>query len=377
MKKLGQKATSVALALGIAVAGFSPANAASVNLAGGGATFQADFQTKCLASFNAQLSTARSVGGNDIKVSYAGVGSGAGRTGLGNGTYAFAGSDSFGTSGTLAKTNSVWFPVAAAPLAIIVNISGVSSLRLDTVTLSEVLNGTITKWNDAKIAALNPGLTLPNLAITVVSRADTSGSTGNLKTYLNKVLTAQAAGSTAVKARATTQKAKWTSGGQTQADEFARGGIGATGSPALVAAVAKSSGRIGYADLSDVTSDLTIVTMQNVAGQWVKPTATAASLFISASGVLSTSANSSTTNFGGIYDIDFTKSIANAYQITFVTYMVGQKGLGTKNDQVRLYANYVLTKCSPTPSTIGASGYVSVGSTLIATAKLQVAKITN
>jgi len=390
MKKIGQKATSFALALGIAVAGFSPANAASVNLAGGGATFQADFQSKCLASFNAQAASARKVtpsSTDDVKVSYAGVGSGAGRTGLANGTYAFAGADSLGkvdaTTGNtgLTPANSVWFPVAAAPLAIIVKLSGISSLRLDTLTLSQVLNGTITTWNDPKIVALNSGLTLPSTRITVVSRADTSGSTGNLKTYLNKNLTALGAStstaSAANKALANLQKVKWTSGGQTQADEFARGGIGATGSPALVAAVGSANGRIGYADLSDVTSDLTIVTMQNVAGQWVKPTAASAALYVAASGVLTPDTDTTYTNNGGIYKVDFTKSVANAYQITFITYFVGKKGLGTKNDQVRLYANYVLKSCSPTPSIIGATGYVTVGSALIANAKLQVAKITN
>jgi phosphate transport system substrate-binding protein len=260
-----------------------------------------------------------------------------------------------------------------------VKLNGISSLRLDTLTLSQVLNGTINKWNDAKIAALNPGLTLPNTTITVVSRADTSGSTGNLKTYLNKNLTALGtSGSTAaIKALANAQKVKWTSGGQTQADEFARGGIGATGSPALVKAVGDANGRIGYADLSDVTSDLTIVTMQNVAGQWVKPTAASAALYVAASGVLTSSSDTTNTTNGGIYTVDFTKSVANAYQITFITYFVGKKGQGTKNDQVRLYANYVLNKCSPTPSTIGATGYVTVGSALIANAKSQVAKITN
>jgi phosphate transport system substrate-binding protein len=258
-----------------------------------------------------------------------------------------------------------------------VNLSGITSLRLDTVTLSEVLNGTITKWNDAKIAALNPGLSLPNLTITVVSRADTSGSTGNLKTYLKDNLTALSAGSSAVKARATTQKTKWTGGNQTQADEFARGGIGATGSPALVAAVAKTNGRIGYADLSDVTSGLTIATMQNVNGQWVKPTPASAALYVAASGVLTASTSTTNTENGGIYTVDFTKSVKDAYQITFITYFVGKKGLGANTSaQVKLYANYILNKCSPTPSTIGATGYVSVGSKLIADAKLQVGKIT-
>jgi hypothetical protein len=117
--------------------------------------------------------------------------------------------------------------------------------------------------------------------------------------------------------------------------------------------------------------------MQNVNGQWVKPTAQSAALYVAALGVLTTDNATDKTANGGIYKVDFTKSVKDAYQITFITYFVGKKGLGANTSaQVKLYANYILNKCSPQPSTIGAPGYVSVGSTLIANAKLQVAKIT-
>jgi phosphate transport system substrate-binding protein len=205
---------------------------------------------------------------------------------------------------------------------------------------------------------------LPTTAITVVSRADSSGSTGNLKAYLFQNLTAP-------------EKSKWTNNGQTQQDEFARGGIGMSGSPALVAKVGQVNGAIGYADLSDVTSAVTTVTMKNVAGGWVKPSASAAALYVKAAGVLTLSTTTaSTTVNGGIYTVDFTRRVTGAYQLTFITYMVAKKGMGADyNTRVMQYANYVLTKCSATPSSIGASGYVTVGTTLINAAKVQVAKI--
>ena len=366
MKKIGQKATAVALALGIAVAGISPANAATINLAGGGATFQADFQAKCLAKFNAPATAENKLAGGDIlRVSYAGVGSGGGRTGLANNTYAFAGSDSLGVTGNLTKDNSIWFPVVAAPLAIMINLKAakITSLRLDTVTLSKILNGGIKTWNHSEIAALNPGVKLPTTAITVVSRADSSGSTGNLKSYLWQNLTGS-------------EKSKWTNGGQTQQDEFARGGIGMSGSPALVAKVGQVNGAIGYADLSDVTSAVSVVTMKNVAGGWVKPSASAAALYVKAAGVLLAAPSNSATNNGGIYNVDFTKRVTGAYQLTFITYMVAKKGMGADyNTRVMKYANYVLTKCSATPASIQATGYTTVGTALITAAKLQVAKI--
>jgi len=384
MKKIGQKASIVALALGIAVAGISPASAATVNLAGGGATFQADFQTKCATKFNAD-SKANKIGTttNNLRITYAGVGSGGGRTGLGNGTYSYAGSDGFGTSGQLTKTNSIWIPVVAAPLAILVNLKSstgakITSLRLDSLTLSQILNGTITTWNNSQIVALNPGVKLPSTAITVVSRSDGSGSTGILKDYLWQSMNAVANSTLpqATKDLGLSQRNKWTKNGQTQQDEFARGGIGAPGSPALVAAVAAAPGRIGYADLSDVSSAVTTVTLKNVQGGWVKPTGSAAALYIKAKDVLKTSTNTTTTAKGGIYDVDYTKSVSGAYQITSITYMVAKQGMGaTYNANVMQYANYVVSKCSVTPSSIGASGYVTIGSTLLGVAKAQINKI--
>ena len=379
MKRIGQKATAVALALGIAAAGISPASAATQNLAGGGATFQADFQAKCLAKFNADSKSNKIANGDTVKISYAGVGSGTGRTGLGDGTYKFAGSDSLGTSGSLTKDTSIWFPVAAAPLAILINLktskgAKITSLRLDSTTLSKILNGTITRWDNDAIKALNPGLALPDQQISVVSRADKSGSTGNLKNYLYQSMELL---------NETAQKNKWTKGGETQQDEFARGGLGMTGSPALVAAVAAAPGRIGYADLSDVTSNVTIVTIKNVYGDWVKPTAAAAALLVKATGFLteypenSSSSDSKGTNKGGTYAVNFKTSVKGAYQLTFITYMVGRTGQGSVNEQVRLYANYVLNKCSANPASIGATGYTTVGTSLIANAKSQVARITN
>jgi ABC-type phosphate transport system substrate-binding protein len=157
-----------------------------------------------------------------------------------------------------------------------------------------------------------------------------------------------------------------------------------SGSPALVKKVGEVNGAIGYADLSDVTSAVTTVTMKNVAGGWVKPSASAASLYVKAAGVLlpstytdaGTAPNQKVTVNGGIYNVDFTKRVTGAYQLTFITYMVAKKGmLGTYNTNVMKYANYVLTKCSATPSSIGASGYVTLGTTIIGKAKLQVAQI--
>jgi len=359
MKKIGLKVTTVALTLGLAAAGISPASAAGT-LAGGGASFQADFQSKCLARFN----TAGASVNKGIQVTYATSSSGGGRTALGaatdSGTVRFAGADSLGKAGSLDDNNSIWFPVAAAPLVIMVNLktstnSKISSLRLDAATIEGIFTGSITNWNNSAIQTLNPSVRLPNQAISVVTRSTDSGSTGNFKTYL----------------KANVPSSNLVSGNQSNTG-FVNTVTAAT-STDLVTAVAAAQGRIGYADLSDVTSAVTKVSVKNKNGDFVLPTATAASNYVKASGVLTLQGSNANTKNGGTYTVDFTKSVKNAYQLTFITYMVGRNDL--PNTDLKVYATYVLNKCTANPASIGATGYTSIGASLITAAKAQVAKL--
>jgi phosphate transport system substrate-binding protein len=359
--KFGLGATAVALSLGLAAAGIAPAMA-ETNIAGGGASFQSDFETKCLNKFNAEKATVN----KGIRISYDGtLGSGAGRTGLGNGSLKFAGSDSLGVAGSLTKTNSVWLPVVAAPLAIIVNLKSttntkITSLNLDAQTLNDIFEGKITRWDDLAIKGLNSGVKLPNQPITVISRNTKSGSTGNLKSYLSQNAT----------------NSGFTAGNEYNT-QFATGDSGADGT-AIVNKVASTTYSIGYADLSDTTSSVTIVAIKNKNGKFIKPTATAASNYVKASGVLTelTAAQSAATNNGGTYSVDFTRNVVGAYQISFISYLVLRSGLATNAD-VKVYANYMLNKCSPSPAAIGATGFTSPGAALIAKAKTQLALALN
>ena len=355
MKKIGLKATAVALALGLAVAGMTPASAAGA-LSGGGASFQADFADKCLARFN----TAGVKVNKGITVSYANVGSGAGRTGLGNGTYEYAGTDGLGATGTLTAANSVYFPVAGAPMAVFVNLKSstntkITALRLDAPTIEGIFTGTIDMWNAAEIKALNPAVKLPNLAITTVTRSDKSGTTGNFKSYLKQ----NVPGSTLV-------------AGNEFPEGFAQD-VPSNTSPVLVANVAAANGRIGYADLSDVTSAVTKVSVKNKFGEFVLPSPTAAANYLKATGVLTPKIADTISVHGGMYNVDFTKSVKSAYQISFITYMAGNKSLD--NTDLKVYANYVLTKCAPNPGSIGATGYTTIGAALIKVSQAQVAKL--
>jgi phosphate transport system substrate-binding protein len=359
MKKIGLGATAVALSLGMATAGIAPANAANITLPIGGATFQGDFQSKCITAFNAQKASLRTIGGDVVSMGgYDGVGSGNGRTGLGNGTYKIAATDSFGTKTGLDADQSVYIPAVAAPLAIFVNLksttnSKITSLNLSPQVLSDIMKGTVDTWNHSSITGLNRSLKLPNQAITVVTRSDSSGSTGNLKNYLN-------------------QNSTNAFGTAETATGFAIEQQG-SGAPALVAKVVSTPGSIGYADLSDAVG-VTLVSIQNKAGAFVKPSATAAATYVKAAGVLTPKVDSTITTNGGIYNVNFAVNVKNAYQISFISYMIGKKGLAT-NTQAKVYLNYMLNKCSPSPSSVRASSFTSVGTSLLTVAKAQVLKL--
>ena len=76
-------------------------------------------------------------------------------------------------------------PTVFGPIAITYNVNGVSSLNLDGPTAAKIFNGTITKWDDPAIKALNPNANMPSTAIHVVFRSDQSGTTDNFQQYLD------------------------------------------------------------------------------------------------------------------------------------------------------------------------------------------------
>jgi phosphate transport system substrate-binding protein len=127
-----------------------------------------------------------------VTVNYDPQGSGAGRTSFISGAADFAGSDAAlkdaELAGTFAKcatgTKAIDLPVYISPIAIAYNVSGLTTLKLDANTIAGIFKGTIKKWNDPAIVALNAGVTLPTAAITVVHRSDDSGTTQNFTDYL-------------------------------------------------------------------------------------------------------------------------------------------------------------------------------------------------
>ncbi|TFB67426.1 MULTISPECIES: phosphate ABC transporter substrate-binding protein PstS [Cryobacterium] len=179
----------------------------------------------------------------EVTVNYDPTGSGAGREAFIAGGTDFAGSDSFMSDEELAGTfascapgsKAVDLPVYISPIAVIFNVEGVDELNIDADTLAKIFAGTITSWDDAAIAALNPDATLPATAITAVHRSDDSGTTKNFSDYLGQ-----------------TAPDVWT---EKASDTFPFStGDGAQGTSGVVSAVTNGVGTIGYADASQAGS---------------------------------------------------------------------------------------------------------------------------
>ncbi len=180
-----------------------------------------------------------------VTVNYAPDGSGAGRDAFIAGAADFAGSDralkdeEMGAGkfvGCADTSNALNLPVYISPIAVVYNVQGVTDLKLDAATIAGIFAGQITNWNDAKIAALNPGVTLPDQNVTPVHRSDDSGTTENFTDYLHQaapdVWTEKASGT-------------WPT---------AFPGEAAKGTSGVVDAVTNGNGTIGYADESQAGS---------------------------------------------------------------------------------------------------------------------------
>lgn len=131
----------------------------------------------------------------DARISYNPSGSGAGVATFLTGATVWAASDKPLDAKQVEESTSVCagesafdVPVYISPLAIVFNLQGVSDagkhINMDAATIAKVFDGRITRWNDAALTAQNPGLSLPDLPITVVHRSDKSGTTLNFLEYI-------------------------------------------------------------------------------------------------------------------------------------------------------------------------------------------------
>ena len=219
------------------------------NITGAGATFPYPVYAKWAEAYN------KSTG---VTLNYQSIGSSGGIRQINNKTVTFGATDAPVKGEDLDKNGQVQFPAIIGGTVPIVNLEGFKpgELRITGPVMAEVFMGTITKWNDPKLVALNPGKSLPDQIITVVHRADGSGTTFNWTDYL-----------------ATVSK-EW-------ADRVGRGAavkwlpntaVGGKGNEGVAANVARIKGSIGYVEYAYVKKNkLTYLQLQNKSGKFVHP----------------------------------------------------------------------------------------------------------
>ncbi|MBR0683136.1 phosphate ABC transporter substrate-binding protein PstS [Roseomonas eburnea] len=191
-----------------------------------------------------------------MQVNYQSVGSGAGINQIRNRTVDFGATDAPLTAQQLTEGNLLQFPTVMGSLVAIVNIPGIENdqLKLTGPILADIYLGKITRWNDARIVEINPGLSLPSLAIAPAYRADGSGTTFVWVSYLAAV----------------SQEWKDKVGVGTSVRFPA--GTGARGNEGVAGTVRQVRGAIGYVENAYAISNRLVTTqIRNKAGNFVKP----------------------------------------------------------------------------------------------------------
>ncbi|MCL2581688.1 MAG: phosphate ABC transporter substrate-binding protein PstS [Streptosporangiales bacterium] len=229
--------------------GGASSSSAKGTINAGGSTFQLNFQQAAIQEFEQS--------NPGIKVNYAGVGSGTGRSNFYKNSVLFAGSDSPIPSKEASEVPKgkkvLYFPVQMGPIAMAYNLKGVKGLKLDATTLADIFQGNIKKWNDPEIAKLNPGAKLPSTPITLAVRSDSSGTTANFSQYLVDAA----------------KNWKLGTSGTISFPSTAHAGNGGSG----VAQIVKNTpGAIGYVDFSTATaSGLSAASIKSKDGSFLAP----------------------------------------------------------------------------------------------------------
>jgi phosphate transport system substrate-binding protein len=234
-------------ALATGLAGFA-LGASAQQITGAGATFPAPVYTKWGEAAKAAVG---------IELNYQAIGSGGGQNQILNRTVDFGASDAPMDSAKLVDGKLLQFPTVMGAVVIIINLPDMKAdeVKLSGAVLAEIFAGNITKWNDPKLAALNPGAKLPSLAIAPVHRADGSGTSFVFTSYLSAV------------------SPDWKSkvGASTSVNWPA--GAGAKGNDGVAATTKNTRGGIGYVENAYATQNKLITTqLQNKDGKFVAPT---------------------------------------------------------------------------------------------------------
>ena len=235
----------------LAVVGFAAAalSATAADITGAGATFPYPMYAKWAEAYKKETG---------VGLNYQSIGSSGGIRQIRAKTVTFGATDAPLPGADLDKDGLVQFPAIIGGTVPVINLDGFKpgELRITGTVLADIYLGVIKNWNDPQLVALNPGKNLPNQAITVVHRADGSGTTFNFTDYLSTVSKtwAEKVGKNAA--------VKW------PADTS----VGGKGNEGVAANVNRVKGAIGYVEYAYVKkNNMNFLQMQNADGKYVSP----------------------------------------------------------------------------------------------------------
>ncbi len=246
---MNSKRTLLKTVAAAALATLAMGSAIAADITGAGATFPFPIYAKWAEAYK----NATGVGLN-----YQSIGSSGGIRQIRAKTVAFGATDAPLSGADLEKDGMVQFPAIIGGTVPVFNLDGFGNgeLRVTGPVLAEMFMGKISKWNDPKLAALNPGKRLPDQTITIVHRADGSGTTFNWTDYLSTVSKEWA--DTVGKGAAV----KWP----------APTSVGGKGNEGVAANVSRTKGSLGYVEYAYAKkNNIAVMALQNKDGQFVMP----------------------------------------------------------------------------------------------------------
>jgi phosphate transport system substrate-binding protein len=346
--KIGALGGTLLLALGLAACGSSSSSSSSssstsssgsaTTISGAGSTFAAPVYEQWASSLS------------PLTVNYQAVGSGAGITSLESKTVDFGASDpplKPADEEAIAKNGSpaVQIPMFLGAITVSYNLPGVKTgLKLEGKTIANIYLGKIKTWNDPEIAALNPGVTLPSTAITVIHRSDSSGTTSGFTSFLA--------------ATYPEFKSKVGEGKDVQWPV----GTGAKGNAGVAGAVQQTTGAVGYVEQAyALQHNFTYASVKNKSGNFIAPT------------LASTSAAGEGVTVPANLGIKVINSpAANAYPITSQTFVVVNKDLckaGQSESVAKGVVKFIDYGLNAGQSILGQADYAGLPASILAKSK--------
>lgn len=223
------------------------ATKSNITLTAAGATFPMPYYNMVFSEYTTE---------KGVQLTYGGIGSGGGIRSLTDKVVDFGATDAYLEDNKMAEMPAeiVHIPTVMGAVVIAYNLPGVDDMKLSSELLEKIFMGKITKWNDPLLKSNNPGLSLPDMAITVIVRSDGSGTTQIFSDFMSKI------------------SKNW-------ADKVGVGkslqwpvGMGAKGNPGVAGTISQTSGAIGYIGSEYAFAQkIQTAKLQNSAGNYISP----------------------------------------------------------------------------------------------------------